>query len=110
METTTKGAITRGTTPTFDVEVDYNLTGFTCYLAIGATGRPRLKKSIACVDGGEEKSVASFKLTQADTMALAPGVSEWQMRCVKGETAIATGVGTVRVEDVIQYGELNGLD
>lgn len=110
MEAQTKGTITRGTTPTFEVTADCDLTGSTCYLAIGIKGNPLVTKTVTGVDGGAESSTVGFPLTQADTLMLRPGNTPWQMRAVKDDSAIATGIGSVIVEDVIQYGELNDLD
>lgn len=102
--------ITRGTTPTIELENDNDLTGYTCYLAIGKPKKPNLVKTKTGVQGEDGKTVVEFRLEQADTLSLKPGSAQMQLRAIKDNDAIASEIIDIEVLDVIQDGVLADED
>ena len=97
------GNITRGTTPTIEIEVDIDLTDYTCVLSIGKYGKPYVtvdnsQMTMAVSDGA---STCAFKLTQAQSLACKKGSAIFQMRAVKDADAIVTEPIDVEIIDVI---------
>lgn len=103
----------RGTTPTLRITVDADLTDMELYLALKTGGKPLVVKRNGDmeVDVANGKSVIVVRLTQADTLGMKAGDKcEIQLRAVTdgGDTAIATTIGSVPVQRILQDGELNG--
>lgn len=107
----------RGTTPTLRVTVDADLTGMSLYLALKAGGRALVVKRNADMDievdgeGDDAATVITVKLSQSDTLGMKSGDKcEVQLRAVTdgGETALATNIGSLPVQRILQDGELYG--
>lgn len=103
--------LTRGTTPTVNIEVEADLTDYTCELSIGKYGKPYFtadnqQMSFSLSDG---KSNCAFKLTQQQMLACKTGECLMQMRAVKDDTAIATEVVEIEVLDVIEQSVIDDV-
>lgn len=96
--------ITRGTTPTVSIEVDADLTDFTCELSIGKYGKPyfTVDNESMTLSVSEGTSTCSFKLTQAQTLKCKAGKTLMQMRAIKNDDAIATNAVEIEVLDAIE--------
>ena len=103
----------RGTTPTLRVTVDADITEMDVYLALRA-GRVLIVKETDALDmslGEDGKTTVLCPLTQADTLKMAAGTNcEVQVRAIEGDgaVAIATTIGSVPVERILQDGVLGG--
>lgn len=104
----------RGTTPTLRITVGADITDMDIYLAL-RTGRKLLVKTNEALgievdgEGEDAKTVITAPLTQADTLGMQEGrACEVQVRAVKddGTVAIATTIGKLDVERILQDGEL----
>lgn len=97
----------RGTTPTYTLTVDTDLTGWTCYVALRSAGR-RLDLGMDRLEvvGGEQSTVG-FELTQAETLGFRPGRCEVQLRAAKGDAAIATDIAQLEVGRILRDGEIH---
>lgn len=100
----------RGTTPTVTATVDADLTGMNIYLAFKQSGRELVVKENADLVITVEDDVTTVQcpLSQADTLAFGNGTCEVQIRATKndGATALATSIGTVDIERILQDGVL----
>jgi hypothetical protein len=97
----------RGTTPTYTLTVDMDLTGWTCYVTLKGLGKLlNLEGERLAVEGGEQSTV-TFELTQAETLALKPGKCEVQLRAAKNGAAIATDIATLDVGRILRDGEIH---
>lgn len=102
----------RGTTPTITVTVDADLTGFNVHLALKNGSAVYVKENEdldISVDG--DRTVVSTTLTQEETLSFkAPSNLEIQIRAEKddGTVAIASAIGTIKVEKILEDGVING--
>ena len=105
----------RGTTPTEELLVDYDVIGWTCYVTIKGLGaqidltNDRLDMELVEEDGVEVTRIR-FALTQKETLKLKPGKAEVQVRAVRAgspEDAIATEVGDITVKKILKEGEIH---
>lgn len=97
--------ITRGTTPKIEVKVDADLTDYTNYLSIGKVGEEIVSaQSTVCEVDDDGSSLLTFKMTQEQTLSLPKGSLKMQVRSIKDDEAIATGLIPVSVADIIKEG------
>lgn len=102
----------RGTTPTITVEVDADLANYNIRLAL-KEGKNLLVKEgddlgIAYEEG---KTIITCVLSQEDTLSMRSGHSvEVQIRAAdeSGYPAIASTIGAIPVERILQEGVLDG--
>lgn len=102
--------IYRGTTPTFTVEVDADISDMDIYLTF-AQGRVRIVKTGDDLDVAVDESVTviTCKLTQDETLMFAASKNvEVQIRAVRenGTVALATTIDEFSVRRVLQEGVL----
>lgn len=101
----------RGTTPTITVEVDADLTGLQIYLAFKCGSKLVVKTDDDLnATYEEDKTTIECILSQRDTLAFkSGGVCEVQIRAVdaSGYPALATTIGSIPVERILQEGVLN---
>ena len=104
--------IFRGTTPTIIATVEMDLTGYTCYLAIGK--KPNQAKTVASndqmvinVEG--EASTLAFTLTQEQTLALPEGDLKMQLRLIDNDVALASEWVDISVGPIIQDGVIEDV-
>lgn len=102
--------ITRGTTPRIEVDVDTDLSDYTCYLSIGKAGEDMLTVSTTECEVVGDKSIVRFDLSQEDTLKLPKGNLKMQVRSVKDSHAIATEMMPITVLDVIHEGVVEDVD
>ena len=96
----------RGTTPTYTLTVDADLTGWTCYVTLKGTGKVlNLEGDRLSVEGGETSTVV-FSLTQKETLGFKAGKCEVQVRAIRNGTAIATDIATLEVGRILRDGEI----
>lgn len=102
----------RGTTPTITATIDADLTGLDIRLAFRQSSYAPIVKSggdlTVSVEGGETTVQAT--LTQADTLSLRDGVPvDVQLRGYRdgGAVAVATTIGTLEVERILEEGVLD---
>ena len=103
----------RGTTPTFNIVVNADLTGYVLYLAFRQAENVMLIKTDdeLAVDVDDGKTYIDVTLTQEETLAFnPPNCIEIQLRAVTpgGSVAVASTIASVSVERVLQDGVLNG--
>lgn len=105
----------RGTTPTYDLYVDDDLTGWTLYLTIkGVGGRidlgdDRLDREIVVVDGVTMTKL-TFTLSQVETLRLKVGRAEVQLRAAQGPDpadATASDCDYIEVEKILRDGVIH---
>ena len=102
----------RGTTPTITVEVDADLSGLNIRLAFKEGSKLIVKEGSdldVSVEG--EVTTVSCDFTQEDTLSWRSGHSvEVQIRAAdeSGYPAIATTIGSIPVERILQEGVLDG--
>lgn len=94
--------ITRGTTPTIELEVDADLTDFECVLSIGKPRRERVAAVNPQKESTEHGMLLSFRLTQEQTLCLSEGSQYMQLRGISGDDAIATEMINVMVREIIR--------
>lgn len=96
--------ITRGTTPTIEIEVEADLTNYTCELSVGKYGKPffTADNQQMTFTYADDVSTCAFKLTQEQTLACKPGETLMQMRAIKDSDAIATEALPIEVVNVIE--------
>ena len=106
----------RGTTPTLRVTVDADVTAMSIYLAMRC-GKHLLVRGDDTLDvsldesGETPKTVIVCRLNQSETLAMRAGEKcEVQIRAVTdgGDTALASTIGSVPVERILQDGVLGG--
>lgn len=102
--------ITRGTTPTVEVDVDTDLTDYTCYLAIGKAKQAKVTSSNCTMELDGDSTKLAFKLTQDETLSLAKGQTKIQLRAIKDDDAIATEMLDIEVLDIVQDGVIEDVD
>lgn len=100
----------RGTTPTFTVTVDADITAYLIYLTF-KDGDYMLTKTNDDLTIAVDEGVTSIDvtLTQAETLAFKSGSTvDVQIRAVdaNGATAIATTIGSVSVDRILLGGVL----
>lgn len=99
----------RGTTPNITATVGSDLTGMTVYFTFEC-GDVELTKSgddvlVSVADG---KTTVSTRLTQEDTLSFEEGEKcEMQIRATDGYVAVATTIGSVKVERILLEGEIH---
>ena len=102
----------RGTTPTFDIEVDADLTGLAIHLAFAVGDTLIIKTDDALdVEIADGVTAISCTLTQEDTLAMRDGgICEVQVRAFNadGSLALATEIGSVHVQRILEDGFLGG--
>ena len=98
----------RGTTPTFNITVKRDLSGWRVYVIISGGSCPltisddRFTEKTA--EGG--KTTIKFTLTQKETLSFPPGTAEVEVRAVKHGTALASRIKKIDVERVLIGGEI----
>ena len=104
----------RGTTPTYTLTVDTDLTGWTCYVTLKGLGKKldlegdRLTlATVTPVDGQQTVTTITFGLTQKETLAFKEGKAEVQVRAIKDGTAIATDIAPLTVGRILRDGEIH---
>lgn len=104
-------SIRRGTTPTVKVTVGMDLTGYACYLSVGADkfDKVTLDNSQMQMSVDEGSTVLDFTFTQKQTLSLTKGQSRMQLRLVKGDVALASEMTEINVTEIIKDGELCGI-
>ena len=99
----------RGTTPTITATVDSDLTGLSIHLAFDAgTLIVKTDEDLDVSYDGDETTV-SCTLTQEDTLSMKPGaVCDVQIRAFNndGSLAMATSIGRLQVNDILEDGVL----
>ena len=104
----------RGTTPTFSVTVDADLTDFVCFLTFNNASHMLTKsgdelQKVVDTSGDKPVTTLTVVLTQEDTLAFKSGMPcEVQVRAVdaSGYPAIATTIGAVYVDRILLGGVL----
>ena len=103
----------RGTTPTFTITVDADLSGMNIYLTFknGANLLTKTNDDISIeYEGGQHpKTTMTAILSQEETLAFASGTTcEVQVRAAddSGYPAIATTIGTLPVDRILLGGVL----
>lgn len=103
----------RGTTPTYTLTVDADLTGWTCYVTLKGMGKllnlegDRLTIEAAPSEGGQASTTIGFDLTQKETLAFKVGKCEVQVRAIRDGAAIATDIGVLQVDRILREGEIH---
>ncbi len=104
--------IFRGTTPTISVTVNLDLTGYTCYLAIGRRANHAQvvvdnTQMTITVDAGV--STLAYTLTQEQTLSLSEGDAQMQLRIIDGDTALASEWVSVSIGGILQDGVITDV-
>jgi len=104
--------IFRGTTPTIIATVEMDLTGYTCYLAIGR--KANQAKVIASnnqmtITVDEGVSTLTFTLTQEQTLSLSEGKAYMQIRLIDMGVALASEWVEISVGPIIQDGVIEDV-
>ena len=104
--------IFRGTTPTIIATVDMDLTGYTCYLAIGKKANSAqvvVSNDQMTLDIEDGKSILAFTLTQEQTLSLPAGDLQMQLRLTDRGTALASEWVGISVGAIIQNGVIEDV-
>lgn len=97
----------RGTTPEYELLIDMDLTGWTCYVTLRrSTIAINLEADRLEVTGGEQSTVR-FSLTQEESLRFRPGKADVQLRAIKDGVAVATDIATVKVGRILRDGEID---
>lgn len=98
----------RGTTPNITVSVDADLSELDIHLAFDAGTLIVKSGDDLDVEYADGVTTVSAKLTQADTLSMTTGHCMVQLRAFNadGSIAMATDIGTVRVDGILEEGEL----
>ena len=97
----------RGTTPTITVSVGADLTDLNVHLALDAG--TLIVKDDPDMEYADGVTTITAKLTQEDTLSMQAGhICSVQVRAFNadGSTAMASTIGTVPVEGILEDGEL----
>lgn len=97
--------ITRGTTPTFSIEVDCDLTGWDTYMTF-AQRQKRLTRRDVSITPTDEGCVVEAELTQEETLSFKEGAAQLQIRAEKDGTAVASTKFDFAVRDVLLNGKI----
>ena len=104
--------MTRGTTPSIKLSIDYQRTDIAAaWITISQGGAPVINKTltdegVAIVDT-EEGAEITLTLSQADTLALVPGMAELQIRALMvDDTATASNIARLTVKRILKDGEI----
>lgn len=96
----------RGTTPEYELIVDMDLTGWTCYVTLKwSKTEVTLEADRLDVTGGEQSTVR-FSLSQEESLKFRPGKAHIQLRAIKDGVAVATDIATVSVGKILKDGEI----
>ena len=103
----------RGTTPTINITVDSDLTGYVIYLTFRQNDGQSITKTNddLNIDVDDDKTFIDCTLTQAETLMFnPPNYIEVQIRAVTpgGQTAVASTIASIPIERILQDGVLNG--
>ena len=99
----------RGTTPVITLSVDMDITEYTVFVALKSRNHSLiLDDSRISKDFQDGKTVIVFALSQAETLDFSPGECKVQIRAVKGQTAIATDIGMLEIDPILQQGIIHG--
>ena len=104
----------RGTTPTYTITADADLTGWDCYLTLKTALREidlendRLALEVhPAQNGAPAYTLVTFTLTQLETLSLRAGDKcEVQLRIKKGDVADASDTGELTVKKILRNGEI----
>lgn len=97
----------QGTTPTYILTIPgHDLTDQTVFVTVSGRGKRITKTGDALtIAYSDNASTIAFRLTQEETFALQLGVAQVQVRFIDAAgTALATDIGTLNVEQVLQPG------
>ena len=103
----------RGTTPTINITVDSDLTGYVIYLTFRQNDGQSITKTNDAlnIDVDDDKTFIDCTLTQEETLMFnPPNCIEVQIRAVTpgGQTAVASTIASIPIERILQDGVLNG--
>lgn len=104
--------MTRGTTPSLKLEIDFKTTDLAAvWITISQDGAPVINKTLAdegvAIVDTEEGAEITMTLSQADTLALVPGLAELQVRALMlDDTAAASNIARLTVKRILRDGEI----
>lgn len=104
--------IFRGTTPTIIATVEMDLTGYTCYLAIGKKANQAtvvVSNDQMSIEVDEGVSILAFTLTQEQTLSLPAGDLQMQLRITDRGVALASEWVGISVGAIIQDGVIEDV-
>lgn len=97
----------RGTTPEYELLVDMDLTGWTCFVTLRwSEVELDLEEDRLEVTGGEQSTVR-FSLSQEESLRFRPGMANIQLRAIKDGVAVATDIATVSVDRILRDGVID---
>lgn len=97
----------RGTTPTFQFDVDADLSMWDVYASFGQYDKAIVTWKPTNVETTEDGCTVTVKLTQQETLAFDAGIpAQAQLRAYKDGSAVATGIWEFDVTPIILEGEI----
>lgn len=102
-----ENSITRGTNPVFNFVFPFHteeVKNFYFTVTQEEKEQPVIDKGLS--ECSLSSYTASVRLTQKDTLKLAPGTAYWQVRILVRENSYASPICTVTVNDVLKEEEI----
>lgn len=101
--------MTRGTTPSLKLEIDFKTTDLAAVWITISQGGPVINKTLAdegvTITDTEDGAEITVTLSQEDTLALAPGGAELQVRALLvDDTAAASNIARLTVKRILKDG------
>ena len=98
----------RGTTPTFQFSIDFDLTDWDVYVTFTQGSNRLLTRKDAVIAATEDGCTVTVELTQEETLAFKVGKASAQVRAEKndGADAVATTIFDFTVGDILLNGEI----
>lgn len=93
--------IYKGSSPTIALNVEADLTDWTCLLTIESGVGNAFVKAADEIEWDGEKSRISFWLSQTETLQLSKGTHRIQLRAVNGDEAVASNLVDVQIVDPV---------
>ena len=97
--------IRRGTTPTLEIALDADLTGWDVYVTI-SQGSKRITKNDPQIAATQTGCKVTCAFTQAETLSLRRGAACVQVRAIAEDDAVATEIVEIEIGDVLLNGEI----
>ena len=99
----------RGTTPLITLTVPMDLRGWSVYITLkNGVKQLTFENDMVSVDYADGISTLRFVLTQEQTLSFKVGECEIQLRAAKDGSAVASSIGTVKIERIIMDGVIDG--